>query len=62
MSKVKLEHERLESTMATAVALFNEWIKWCDANDVGADKMPMIARLFENPAPKQPTNKKGQKI
>lgn len=47
MSKVKIEHELLGSKMATAVALFNEWIKWCQINGIESRKIPMITDLFE---------------
>lgn len=47
MSKAKIEHEILDSKIATAAALFNEWIKWCEANGILARKLPLITQLFE---------------
>lgn len=46
MSKVKLEHELLDSTIATAAALFNEWIKWCEANGIKGYQIPHITNAF----------------
>lgn len=43
----KIEHPMLDSKIATAVALFNEWIKWCEGNGVMARKIPLITQLFE---------------
>lgn len=44
---VKLEHELLESKVATAAALLNEWIKWCGANGVKPYAIPHITAAFE---------------
>lgn len=45
--KVKLEHELLDSKIATATALFNEWIKWCDDNNIRPQTTASIPKLFE---------------
>lgn len=48
MKKIaKIEHPMLDSKNATAVALFNEWIKWCDDNGILARKIPLITQIFE---------------
>lgn len=44
--KVKLEHELLDSKIATAAALFNEWIKWCEANGIKSYSIPHITAAF----------------
>lgn len=54
----KIEHERLDSTMATVVALHNEWIKWCTANDISAEKIYLIGRLFVSDTPPVQKGKK----
>lgn len=46
MAKVKLEHELLDSKIATAAALFNEWIKWCKENGIHGYQMPHITGAF----------------
>lgn len=46
MSKVKLEHELLDSKIATAAALFNEWIKWTAANGIEPYAIPHITAAF----------------
>jgi len=46
MSKVKLEHELLDSKMATAVSLFNEWLKWCEKNGINGSLRTQIPKLF----------------
>jgi hypothetical protein len=45
--KVKLEHELLDSKIATATALFNEWIKWCDEHNLKPRTIAAIPKLFE---------------
>ncbi len=45
--KAKIEHEMLDSKVATATALFNEWIKWCDENNIKPRVVAAIPRLFE---------------
>ncbi len=45
--KVKVEHELLDSKIATATALFNEWLKWCKENGVSPRTTAQIPRLFE---------------
>lgn len=47
MVTVKLEHELLDSKIATAAALFNEWIKWCNENNINPRTVASIPRLFE---------------
>lgn len=44
--KVKLEHELLDSKIATAAGLFNEWIKWCQANEIKPYAIPHITAAF----------------
>jgi hypothetical protein len=46
MSKVRLEHELLDSKIATATALLNEWLKWCDNNGVMPYAIPHIVAAF----------------
>lgn len=46
MAKVKIEHELLESKIATAAALFNEWITWCKANGINGTQMSHITDAF----------------
>lgn len=46
MSKVKLEHEKLDSNIATAAALFNEWIKWCNRVGIKPYAIPHITEAF----------------
>lgn len=46
MAKVKIEHELLDSKIATATALFNEWIKWCDENKINPRAIAQIPQLF----------------
>lgn len=46
MSKVKLEHELLDSKIATAAALFNEWIKWCNEQGIKPYAIPHITAAF----------------
>lgn len=46
-SKIKLEHELLDSKIATAAALFNEWVKWCNDNGIPAYSIPHITKAFE---------------
>jgi len=46
MTKAKVEHDLLDSKIATAVALFNEWIKWCDENDIQRTTTVDIPKLF----------------
>ncbi len=46
MSKTKIEHEMLDSKIATAVALFNEWIKWCDEQGLRPRTVTDIPALF----------------
>ncbi len=58
--RVKLEHEMLDSKMATAVALFNEWIKWCDQNGIAPDKISKIPELFSMKA--EDLYKKGNDV
>ena len=45
--KAKIEHETLDSKIATATALFNEWVKWCEENDVHPRTIALIPKLFE---------------
>lgn len=45
--KVKIEHEMLESKTATAVALFDQWIRWCNANGIKARNIASIPELFQ---------------
>lgn len=45
--KVKIEHDMLDSKIATAAALFNEWIKWCTDNNLKPRVVAAIPRLFE---------------
>lgn len=47
MSKVKLEHELLDSKIATAAALYNEWLKWCADNQIMPYAIPKITQAFE---------------
>jgi hypothetical protein len=47
MTKVKVEHELLDSKIATATALFNEWIKWCNDNNIKPRVIASIPKLFE---------------
>ena len=44
--KVKLEHELLDSKIATAAALFNEWIRWCEENNIKSYAIPHITAAF----------------
>lgn len=44
---VKIEHELLDSKIATATALLNEWIKWCNDNNIRPRTIASIPRLFE---------------
>lgn len=46
MSKVKLEHELLDSKIATASALFSEWLKWCEQNGIQPYAIPHITASF----------------
>lgn len=46
MSKVKIEHELLESRIATATALFDQWIKWCKDNGIKSYQIPHITQAF----------------
>lgn len=46
MSKVRLEHELLDSKVATATALLNEWLKWCCDNDIKPYAIPHIMAAF----------------
>lgn len=55
--KVKLEHELLDSKIATAAALFNEWVKWCDENGIKPYAIPHITAAF-NVAPGDSRNDK----
>lgn len=47
MAKVKLEHELLDSKIATATALFCAWIKWCEDNNIKPRTISAIPKLFE---------------
>lgn len=47
----RLEHEILDSKIATAVALFNEWIKWCKAEGIEPQAMTIIPELFRSNRP-----------
>lgn len=44
--KAKIEHDILDSKVATAVALFNEWIRWCNENDIQERTLTDIPKLF----------------
>lgn len=46
MTKVTLEHELLDSKIATAAALFSEWLKWCDENGIQPYAIPHITAAF----------------
>lgn len=47
MVKVKLEHELLDSKIATASALFNEFLKWCEENDIKPYQITHITQSFQ---------------
>lgn len=47
MTKVKLEHELLDSKIATAAALYNEWLKWCQVNGIKPYATPHITAAFQ---------------
>lgn len=44
---VSIWHDLLDSKIATATALYNEWLKWCEANDLRAETIAGIPKLFE---------------
>lgn len=46
MTKVTLQHELLDSKIATATALFSEWLKWCDENGIQPYAIPHITASF----------------
>lgn len=49
MGKVVLEHQVLDSKIATAAALFNEWVKWCQQQNIRPQTIAAIPKLFEVP-------------
>lgn len=42
-----LEHPQLDSNIATAAALFNEWIKWCTDHNIDGYAMTHITQAYQ---------------
>lgn len=43
---VTLQHPRLDSNVATAAALLNEWLKWCEEIGIGPRQTTSIMESF----------------
>lgn len=41
-----IQHPLLESKVATASALFHQWIKWCEQNNIGSLQMSHITDAY----------------
>lgn len=51
-----IEHEQLKSNVATAAALYCEWLRWCDEHGIDGYAATHISKAFIIQSPPERTS------
>ena len=55
-SMATIEHEQLKSNVATAAALYCEWLRWCDEHGIDGYAATHISKAFIIQSPPERTS------